>query len=126
MKSRMFSKCLGLMASSILLGGLFSISSYANGELLKDITYRENETIASVKLYNRYANTRYCECSIRKGQTRNSASTCAYTYGNLSPDNYIETEADVYLAPHVWAGGVVYNSQTPYSGIAWSDEYQLK
>lgn len=126
MKGKRIRKSLKLIIPSLFLGGLVSISADAYGELLTDITYRCKETIACVELYNYYTNSRYCEVSIRTGQTRNSATTCAFRSADVSSESVLRIDADVFLEPHVWGGGVIYNSLTPYSGIAWTDEDQLK
>jgi len=114
-----------VLLSVVFLGTMLCTSVQASGDLLVDITYDAGETTACAQLYNYYTDARYSQVYILGGSNRNSATTLNIRSQVCSSGDMVGVSVEASTL-HIWGHGDIYNAGTPYAGVAWSDEKQVR
>ena len=68
---------------------------------------------------------RYCDIYLRQGSNANNLSTVNQRGEVVQNNNGIYVDGTI-TAVHAYADGYIYNSGSPYSGVAGSGFYQIK
>lgn len=127
MKEKMYKFILRSILSLILFSGFCSMTAYAGGYFTADIHYNMYDSYPEVcaLLRNDYSNARYCEVYFLYGPNRGATATCAFISGMCGSGDTIST-TDSPSGAHIWARGAIYNAGSPYAGVAWTSEKQVK
>lgn len=111
------------ICGTLLIGtmGMTSFASSPAGSMSGGL----KDDIASATVYNRSNSTRYCSVEIRQSNNISYNNRVSYNYGVSSGGNFLGTTGKITMS-HARGYGIVYNSQTPTSGTAWSGYTSLK
>ena len=112
---------IGSIIKSLLSGGMLfaALSGFASASPNLSTTM-DNSGLYKASLTHDYTNDRYCELSIKSGDSFQSSTTLGFASGVVSPNVTMHMERQVGERKGI-AVAIVYFGQSPYTAAVWSD-----
>ena len=122
MSKSLIKKVKTAMLSSIIVASLIGLNAFAASG---DVNGYMNGTEGVGITVNTSGQSAYTEAYVVHGSGINTATVVGYNNDVVASGDGVTARGQV-SAPYAWAKGNVYNGGSPYSGIGWSGNKQIK